>query len=191
MIRTGIFGGSFNPIHNGHLQLAEAFLAAAKLDEVWLLVSPQNPLKPQSQLLLYEKRLELAHLALQNKPQLIASDYENKLPKPSFTSETLRSLQKDYPQREFCLLIGGDSLKNIHLWKNWQFIVDNFQIYVYPRNNYPSFNQQLPTNIHTINAPQLPISSTIIRQLIANKCSVSQYLPSQSIGLTEEYYSKI
>ena len=116
MIRTGIFGGSFNPIHNGHISLARQLREKAGLDEVWLMVSPQNPLKAQADLLDDQIRMEMARLAVEGETGIIASDYEMHLPKPSYTWNTLEALKRDYPNREFVLMIGGDNWQLFDKW---------------------------------------------------------------------------
>ena len=133
MIRTGIFGGSFNPIHNGHILLARQLRERAGLDEVWLMVSPQNPLKQASDLLDDEKRMQMARLALENEPYIIASDYEMHLPRPSYTWNTLQALSKDYPEREFVLLMGGDNWALFDKWYHAEDIKKNYRIVVYDR----------------------------------------------------------
>ena len=132
MIKTGIFGGSFNPIHNGHISLAKQLKEKAGLDEVWLMVSPQNPMKQQADLLSDEVRLQMVRLALEHETGIVASDYEMHLPKPSYTWNTLQALSRDYPDRQFMLMIGGDnwaSTSGIMLMIffrtiNWWFIRD-------------------------------------------------------------------
>jgi len=135
-MRIGLFGGSFNPIHNAHIALGTTMLSAMSLDEVWYLVSPRNPLKQHSTDLLDEEvRLHLTRLALEDYPRLRASDYEFHLPRPSYTWNTLQHLRQDYPQHEFVLIIGGDNYEKFHKWAHYQDILDNYEIAVYPRSN--------------------------------------------------------
>ena len=133
MIRTGIFGGSFNPIHKGHISLAQQLRKRAALDEVWLMVSPQNPLKQTADLLDDSLRMEMARLALEGVEGIVASDYEMHLPKPSYTWNTLQALSKDYPDREFVLLMGGDNWAVFDKWYRHDDIQKNYQIFVYDR----------------------------------------------------------
>ena len=133
MIRTGIFGGSFNPIHNGHISLARQLKEKAGLDEVWLMVSPQNPLKQSADLLDDEARLAMARAALRNVKGIRVSDYEMHLPKPSYTWNTLQALSRDYPDREFVLMIGGDNWEHFDRWYRAEDIKANFEIVVYTR----------------------------------------------------------
>ena len=133
MKRTGIFGGSFNPIHNGHIQLARQLKERACLDEVWLMVSPQNPMKQSQDLLNDEARMEMAREAVKNVPGIIASDYEMHLPRPSYTWNTLEALKRDYPDREFVLMIGGDNWALFDRWYHAADIKKNYEIVVYTR----------------------------------------------------------
>lgn len=133
MIRTGIFGGSFNPIHNGHISLARQLREKAGLDEVWLMVSPQNPLKQSADLLDDSIRMEMARLALEGVEGIVASDYEMHLPKPSYTWNTLQGLSRDYPDREFVLLMGGDNWALFDRWYHAEDIKNNYEIAVYTR----------------------------------------------------------
>ena len=121
-MNIGLFGGSFNPIHNGHVRLAKSLLQEAALDEVWFLVSPQNPFKQDQQLLDDDKRLQLVRLALKEEPQLMASDFEFHLPKPSYTWNTLQALEQEYPERKFTLLIGGDNWEAFDKWYCYETI---------------------------------------------------------------------
>ena len=163
MIRTGIFGGSFNPIHNGHISLAQQLKEKAGLDEVWLMVSPQNPLKQNEDLLDDEKRLEMVRLALEGKKGLIASDYEMHLPKPSYTWNTLQALSKDYPEREFVLMIGGDNWDLFDKWYHAEDIKQNYEIIVYTRTpGEPGF---------------IDISSTNIRQRVKEGKGIKRLVP--------------
>ena len=133
MIKTGIFGGSFNPIHNGHISLARQLREKAGLDEVWLMVSPQNPLKQSADLIDDRQRLTMARLALEGVEGIVASDYEMHLPKPSYTWNTLQALSKDYPDREFVLLMGGDNWDLFDRWYHYEDIKKNYEIVVYTR----------------------------------------------------------
>ena len=133
MIRTGLFGGSFNPIHKGHILLAQKLKKEAGLDEVWLMVSPQNPLKQSQELLDDEARLEMAREAVKNERGIIASDYEMHLPKPSYTWNTLEALKRDFPDREFVLMIGGDNWELFDKWYRAEDIKANYEIVVYTR----------------------------------------------------------
>lgn len=163
MIKTGIFGGSFNPIHNGHISLAQQLKEKAGLDEVWLMVSPQNPLKQNEDLLDDEKRLEMVRLALEGKKGLIASDYEMHLPKPSYTWNTFQALSKDYPEREFVLMIGGDNWDLFDKWYHAEDIKQNYEIIVYTRTpGEPGF---------------IDISSTNIRQRVKEGKGIKRLVP--------------
>lgn len=167
MIRTGLFGGSFNPIHNGHVALARHLLEAAKLDEVWFMVSPQNPFKQNADLLDDTKRLRLVKLALAKQPRLKACDYEFGLPRPSYTWNTLQHLSHDFPDREFTLLIGGDNWACFHEWNHADSIVGNYDIVVYPRKGTDIDRSTLPHNVTVVDTPLIDISSTDIRNRIA------------------------
>ena len=131
--KTGIFGGSFNPIHNGHISLAKQLKKTAGLDEVWLMVSPQNPLKQTSDLLDDKLRLQMARLAVETVEGIVVSDYEMHLPKPSYTWNTLQALSKDYPDHEFVLMIGGDNWQHFDRWYRAEDIKANYEIVVYTR----------------------------------------------------------
>ena len=178
MIKTGIFGGSFNPIHNGHIALASQLLTLAALDEVWLMVSPQNPLKRDQGLLADDLRLELARHALEGVEGVTASDYEFRLPKPSYTWNTLRALSRDFPDRRFTLLLGGDNWAHFERWRHWKDILRNYDVVVYPRDNYHG----------TIDVPLIPVSSTEIRQKVGAGESIKGMVPDSIIPLVEKYY---
>lgn len=172
MLRTGIFGGSFNPIHKGHILLAQKLKEQAGLDEVWLMVSPQNPLKESNDLLDDEKRLEMARLALQGLEGIIASDYEMHLPKPSYTWNTLQSLSKDYPERQFVLMIGGDNWALFDKWYRADDIKKNYEIVVYTRTpGEPGY---------------MDISSTDIRQRIREGRGIRRLVPKAVADLIQK-----
>ena len=177
-MKTGIFGGSFNPIHNGHIALAKAALEQCGLDEVWLMVSPQNPLKQETDLLADNLRYEMVQQALQGVDGIVASDYEFHLPKPSYTWNTLQHLSKDYPNRQFTLIIGGDNWAHFERWRRWKDILRHYNVAVYPRAQY----------IGTFDAPLIDVSSTEIRQRVAQGESVQGMVPDGIISLVKKYY---
>lgn len=179
MIKTGIFGGSFNPIHVGHIALAKAVLSQCALDEVWLMVSPQNPLKRDQQLLDDDKRLLLAQRALEGEPHVKVSDYEFHLPRPSYTWNTLQQLSRDYPDREFVLVIGGDNWVHFQRWRQWQNILWHHRVVVYPRGPYPG----------TIEVPLLPVSSTEIRRRVRQQQPVTGLVPPAIEQQVITYYN--
>ena len=168
MIRTGIFGGSFNPIHKGHISLAKQLREKAGLDEVWLMVSPQNPLKASVDLLDDEIRMQMARLAVEGEEGIIASDYEMHLPKPSYTWNTLQALNKDYPDREFVLMIGGDNWQLFDKWYHADDIRKNYQIIVYPRRGFEGGIDGLDL---------IDISSTNIRERIKAGKGIKRLVP--------------
>ena len=168
MIRTGIFGGSFNPIHKGHISLARQLRQKAGLDEVWLMVSPQNPLKASADLLDDKIRMQMARLAVEGEEGIIASDYEMHLPKPSYTWNTLQALNKDYPDREFVLMIGGDNWQLFDKWYHADDIRKNYQIIVYPRRGFEGGIDGLDL---------IDISSTNIRERIKAGKGIKRLVP--------------
>ena len=179
MKRIGIFGGSFNPIHNGHIALAQAVLRQCALDEVWLMVSPQNPLKQEDTDLLDDNlRLQMAEKALEGVEGVKACDYEFRLPKPSFTWNTLQHLTKDYPDHTFILLIGGDNWAHFQRWRHWQNILCHYEVVVYPRDEYPG----------TVDVPLLDVSSTEIRRRVRAGESIRGLVPDSIISYVERYY---
>jgi nicotinate-nucleotide adenylyltransferase len=172
-MNIGLFGGSFNPIHNGHVRLAKSLLQEAALDEVWFLVSPQNPFKQDQQLLDDDKRLQLVRLALKEEPQLMASDFEFHLPKPSYTWNTLQALEQEYPGKKFTLLIGGDNWEAFDKWYRYEDILKRYPIIVYPRagSKVPDVKFQA-SDIQIVETPLINISSTQIRQRLQEGKSV-------------------
>ena len=178
MIRTGIFGGSFNPIHNGHISLARQLREKAGLDEVWLMVSPQNPLKAQADLLDDQIRMEMARLAVEGETGIIASDYEMHLPKPSYTWNTLEALKRDYPDREFVLMIGGDNWQLFDKWYRADDIRNQYQIIVYPRRGYEGGIDGLDL---------IDISSTEIRDCIQAGKPINHLVPKAVAEYIKEH----
>ncbi|MBO4819942.1 MAG: nicotinate-nucleotide adenylyltransferase [Prevotella sp.] len=176
-VRTGIFGGSFNPIHNGHVMLASKLLKAARLDEVWLLVTPQNPWKQENELMDDEVRLWLAKEAVKDIPGLVASDYEFHLPKPSYTWNTLQALSSDFPEREFVLLIGGDNMERFDKWYEHDKIVAGYDVVVYPRQGCRIDRKTLPPRVRVVRTPLINISSTDIRARIRQHLPIDHLVP--------------
>ena len=150
MSKTGLFFGSFNPVHIGHLAIANYFVEFTDLDQLWFVVSPQNPLKKKSTLLNDHHRLHLLELAINDSPLFRISDIEFKLPKPSYTINTLTYLKEKFPKRKFSLIMGSDGLDSFSKWKNFQIILDNYEIYVYPRPGSLKNKLLERDNIHLI-----------------------------------------
>jgi nicotinate-nucleotide adenylyltransferase len=185
-MKVGLFFGSFNPVHVGHLVIANHFVEFGDLDEVWLVVTPHNPLKKKITLANDYDRLHLVNLAITDNPKLRASDIEFRLPKPSYTVETLAYLSEKYPQHEFALLMGGDNLQTFNRWKNYEFLLANYQIYVYQRPEYSLDAWRTHPNIRIFDAPMMSISASFIRESIRAGKSV-QYLVHDAV---REYLDK-
>ena len=184
----GIFGGSFNPIHNGHIALAKAFLEKENLDEVWFMVSPQNPFKVNQQLLADHLRLELVRKATADNPHFKASDYEFQLPKPSYTWNTLQHLCKDFPTYRFTLLVGGDNWEAFDQWYHSDDILANYNIVVYPRRGQEVDITSLPTNVSLLQTPLIDISSTDIRHRVEHGEDISELVPAEIVNDVMQLY---
>ena len=190
-MRIGIFGGSFNPIHKGHVALARQLRQLAQLDEVWLMVSPQNPLKQGSADLLDDRlRLQMAQLALQDEEGIVACDYEFRLPKPSYTWNTLQHLAEDYPEHEFILLIGGDNWTNFHRWYHSADILRNHQIVVYPRQGSDIDRSSLPDGVTVVDTRLLNVSSTEVRERVRQGRGIKRLVPAAIEPLVRQYYRR-
>ena len=190
-MKIGLFFGSFNPIHVGHLIIANHLLNETDLDRIWMVVSPHNPLKSEQSLLNEYHRLHLVQLATENDNRIKASDIEFSLPRPSYTCDTLIHLQEKYPEHEFVVIMGGDSFQNIHRWKNFNFIVKHFPIYVYNRIGHV-ITETHGADLHIVNAPLLPISATQIRDLVRDGKSLRYLVPDKVLEEIERggYYKK-
>ncbi len=164
---TGIYGGSFNPIHNGHTRLAQALIDMGLLDELWLVVSPQNPFKQGStDLLDDEARLSLAQLAVEDNPAIRVSDVEMNLPRPSYMVDTLTCLRRQHPERQFALVIGADNWQRFPDWRRADEILLHHPVIIYPRSGYPIDASLLPQGVTLAPTPIIDLSSTDIRQQI-------------------------
>jgi nicotinate-nucleotide adenylyltransferase len=178
-MKIGLFFGSFNPIHIGHLIIANYMAENTDLDKVWLVVSPHNPLKKRETLADDADRLYLVELAVAGNPNLQASDIEFELERPSYTVHTLAYLKEQYPDNEFVLIMGGDNLATLHKWKNYEYILKNHQIYVYRRPNFELGELSTHTNVHLFEVPMMEISATFVRQLVAAQKSIRYLVPDE------------
>lgn len=184
----GILGGSFNPIHCGHISLARNILNKVELDQIWFVVSPQNPLKSNHALLSDRLRFELVKAALQSEKNLIACDYEFTLPKPSYTWNTLQRLSLDFPDKEFTLLIGEDNWACFPQWYRYEQILENYNLIIYPRNCSLTNSEELPPNVKLVNTELLDISSTQIRQNVQNNLPIDGMVPECIKQRVVEWY---
>jgi nicotinate-nucleotide adenylyltransferase len=175
--KIAIYSGSYNPIHNGHISIARHVLSHTDVDELWFVVSPQNPLKKSSELWNEKHRFEMVKLAVKNEPGMKASDYEFSLSKPSYTIKTLDCLSKDYPDFSFVLLVGGDNFELFEKWREKDRILNEYGLIVYPRPGHAGDMPINHPNIQVVNAPLLDISSTIIRQKLVNNEPLTDQIP--------------
>ncbi|PVX46003.1 nicotinate-nucleotide adenylyltransferase [Flavobacterium sp. 103] len=178
-MKIGLYFGTFNPIHIGHLIIANHMAEHADLDQVWMVVTPHNPLKKKATLLDDYHRLQMVYLATEDFPKIKPSDIEFKLSQPNYTVNTLAHLQEKYPDHEFSLIMGEDNLKSLHKWKNYEVILEHHDIYVYPRISAENENLTFKNHpkIHLIDAPVVEISSTDIRHNIKKSKNVQPLLP--------------
>lgn len=189
-MNIGLYFGSFNPVHHGHLIIANHILNESKVQEIWFVVSPQNPFKETASLLNEQHRLQLVKLAIDNTAGMRASNIEFSLPKPSYTIDTLIYLEEKYPNHQFNIIMGSDGFQNIGKWKNAEQLLKNYPIIIYKR---PGFNvkETLSTRVSIVDAPLLEISSTHIRKLIKEKKSIRYLVPEIVLEQIEreQYYS--
>jgi len=168
-IKTALYFGSFNPIHLGHLVIAAHMIEFENIDELWFVVSPQNPLKQNIELESFDHRLKMLELAVKDETKMKVCDIESKLSQPSYTINTLKQLTANHTDREFILIMGEDNIENFHLWKDYNTIIDNFKILVFPRVTVNTKTQLTHKNLKYTDAPLINLSSTIIRDRIKNK----------------------
>ncbi len=192
LVRTGLFFGSFNPVHNGHMAIAEYILEFTDLEQLWFVVSPQNPLKRKDTLLDDHHRLEMVYRAIGDDPRFRVSDIEFRMPKPSYTVDTLSYLSEKYPERLFSLILGADNLLSFNKWKNCEILVQKYKRYVYPRYGVADSEIVKDQNIELVPAPRIEISSSFIREAIAAGKKVKYFLPGPVYEYIDEmnFYKK-
>lgn len=173
----GLYFGSFNPVHNGHLIIANHIANYTSLDRIWFVISPQNPFKEKSSLINENHRKHLIDLAIEGEKKLRSSNIEFKLPIPSYTIDTLTYLEELHPKNQFSIIVGSDSFQNIHKWKNSETLLKNFPIIIYERPGFRVDKKKLNANTLLLKAPLLDISSTMIRQMIREKKSIRYLVP--------------
>lgn len=183
--KIGLFFGSFNPVHIGHLVIANYMAYYTELDEVWFVVSPQNPLKKSSNLANMYDRLEMVNLAIEGNERLRVNDIEFALPKPSYTIDTLTFLQEKYPHFDFVLIMGQDNLQSLEKWKNYEILIRDFSIYVYPRPGYDSGMFADHPSVLLTETPRMEISSTFIRQAIKESRNIQYFVPQKVIDFMD------
>jgi nicotinate-nucleotide adenylyltransferase len=184
-MKIGLFFGSFNPVHIGHMIIANYMATQTDLEQVWLVVSPQNPLKPKATLARDYDRLHLVQLAIGDNPRLRASNIEFSLPKPSYTIDTLTYLKEKYPEHRFVLIMGGDNLATLHKWKNYELILRDYEIYLYSRPGFEVGDLANHPHVRTFRAPLLDISATHVRQCLKEGKSVQYLVPEAVFGYLE------
>lgn len=178
-MKIGLFFGSFNPIHTGHLIIANFLVETTTLDQLWLVVTPHNPFKKRATLANDYDRLHLVNLAIEGQSKLKACSIEFELPKPSYTIDTLTYLKEKHPEHDFVLIVGGDNLASFHKWKNYEVILEHYEIYVYKRPTYDLGALEDHPSIHIVDAPLMEISSSQIRQLIKTQKSIRYWVPDK------------
>jgi len=178
-VKAGLFFGSYNPIHIGHLAIANYMLEYSDLDELWLVISPQNPLKKKKTLLNEYDRFHMAELALEGNDKIKPSDIEFRLPKPSYTIDTLSYLKEKNPATDFVLIMGADNIESFEKWKNYETILKYYQLYVYPRPGFDLGKYYEHPGVKLINAPLMEISSSFIRDAIKQGKDVRYFLPEK------------
>lgn len=191
-MNIGLYFGSFNPIHTGHLIIANHVLEHTDLDKIWFVVSPHNPLKESHTLLNEYDRLHLAELAIKNNPKFRISNVEFHLPKPSYTIDTLTYLSEKFPLEKFTVIMGSDSYQNLSRWKNYTKILEFYKIAIFERPGFPVDRNTIHPNVSVLNAPLLEISSTYIRTQIKEHRSIQYLVPDAVLECIAEnrYYLK-
>ncbi|HXH99241.1 MAG TPA: nicotinate (nicotinamide) nucleotide adenylyltransferase [Sphingobacteriaceae bacterium] len=184
-MKIGLFFGSFNPIHTGHLIIANYMANHTSIDEVWLMISPHNPLKNKNALVNMYDRLEMANLATEKSENIRVKDIEFKLPQPSYTIDTLTHLKERYPEHIFSLIMGSDNLVSFKKWKNYELILRDYHLLVYPRPEFQNHEFAQHSSVTITNTPLMEISATFIRKSIAGKKNVRFFVPDKVLEFIE------
>jgi len=186
-MKVGLFFGSFNPVHIGHMAIANFMVEFTDLQQLWFIISPHNPLKPKQSLLADYHRRTLMEIAVDNDPRYRVSDIEFSMPQPSYTIDTLAWLKEKYPGTAFVILMGSDGLPTFNKWKNYRLIEEEYQRYIYPRPGFP-VNASEYKNSMQVNAPLMEISSSFIREAIGNGKNMRNFLPPKVYDYIEEMH---
>lgn len=179
-MKIGLYSGSFNPVHHGHVMLANYLVEFSDLDELWFVVSPQNPLKKREDLMKDEDRLKMVELALEGDSRLKVSDIEMSLPLPSYTINTLRALTSQYPDDQFVFICGMDSLQGMHRWREYQAILDGYELLVFPRKGYDGGELIHHPHVKVLETPVIEVSSTFIRNSMKAGKDVRHFMPEKA-----------
>jgi nicotinate-nucleotide adenylyltransferase len=185
---TGLFFGSFNPIHSGHLMIAQYMLAYGSLEQLWFVVTPQSPFKAKKSLLDNYQRLEMVNRAIGDHPGMRAIDIEFRLPQPNYTVNTLSALTEKYPERSFELIMGSDNLLHFEKWRNYQYILDHYRLIVYPRPGIPDPPLMSHPSVRIVEAPLIEISASFIRESIAAGKDMHFFVPEAAYSYIREMH---
>ncbi len=187
-MKAGLYFGSFNPVHIGHLAIANYFVEFTDIDQLWFIISPQNPFKKKDILLPDYQRFELLYRVAGNDNKYRVSDIEFRMPKPSYTIDTLMNMKNKYPDHQFVIIMGSDGLSTFDKWKNYKEIIRDFPRYVYPRKGSENINASVHENIVSVEAPLIEISSSFIRQAIKEGKDVKYFLPKEAYEYISEMH---
>lgn len=186
-MKVGLFFGTYNPVHVGHMVIANYMIEFTDLDQLWMIVTPQNPFKQKESMLKDYDRLHLVKLAIGDDQNIKASDIEFGLPQPNYTSNTLAYLEEKYPDHEFVLIMGADNLRHFNKWKNSEYILQNHELYVYPRIDSEDGGELRDhEQVKMVDAPIMKVSSSFIRQAIHDGKSVMHYMPKDVADYVKE-----
>jgi len=188
MKKVGIYSGSFNPIHHGHVMLANYLVEFTDLDELWFVVTPQNPLKKKEDLLDDDERLKMVQLAVGDDSRFVVSDIEMHMPRPSYTINTLTALSEQHPDCEFVFICGMDSLQNLKNWREYQKILDNYELLVFPREGYDGGELVNYPSVSILKTPIVEVSSTFIRECVKEGRDVRHFMPEKAFQYMQEHH---